>query len=330
MIKSNIALLTGGFSAESNISQLSAAKVYEWIDKTIYNVWLIQISKEDWYFELDGGRKISVDRNDFSLNTDSGKIKFDLAVFFPLHGPPAEDGKIQGYLDMLGIPYTGCGVLTSAISFDKSACKLFLKLTGVAMANSILCKDVDQIAEHQTSIMTTLSFPLFVKPNKNGSSYGISKVMIAEELEMALKKAFQFDDEVIVEEFIEGREFSCGVYELEGQTKALLPTEIISHTGFFDYEAKYMGKSNEVTPADLSVEQTQEMQYWATKLFLALGCKTLSRIDFILKNNTFYFLEANTTPGMTNESLVPQQVRAVGMDVSWFINALIGERLNSK
>jgi D-alanine-D-alanine ligase len=330
MIKSNIALLTGGFSAESNISQLSAAKVYEWIDKTIYNVWLIQISKEDWYFESDGGRKISVDRNDFSLNTDAGKIKFDLAVFFPLHGPPAEDGKIQGYLDMLGIPYTGCGVLTSAISFDKSACKLFLKPTGVAMANSILCKDVNLVAVHQTTIMASLSFPLFVKPNKNGSSYGISKVMIAEELETALKKAFQFDDEVIVEEFIEGREFSCGVYELAGETKALLPTEIISHTGFFDYEAKYMGKSNEVTPADLSAEQTQEIQFWATKLFLALGCKTLSRIDFILKNNTFYFLEANTTPGMTNESLVPQQVRAVGMDVSWFINALIGERLNSK
>ena len=171
---------------------------------------------------------------------------------------------------------------------------------------------------------------VFVKPNKNGSSYGISKVIIIDELEAALKKAFQFDNEVIVEEFIEGREFSCGVYELQGETKALLPTEIISHTGFFDYEAKYMGKSNEVTPADLSLEKTKEIQYWATKLFLALGCKTLSRFDFILNNGTFYFLEANTTPGMTNESLVPQQVRAVGMDVSWFINALIGERLNSK
>jgi len=327
MSKPNIALLTGGFSAESNISLLSAVKVHEWIDKTKYNVWLIHITITDWFYEDAEGTQISIDKNDFSLQTDSGKITFQLAVFFPLHGPPAEDGKIQGYFDMLGIDYTGCGVLASAISFDKSACKVFLKPTGVAMAKSVLGVNTSSISKITSEVFSNLSLPVFVKPNKNGSSYGVTKVINQDELEGALNKAFNFDDEVIVEEFIEGREFSCGVYSLNGEIMALPPTEIISQTGFFDYEAKYLGKSREVTPAELSVLETEEIQRWAKTVFISLGCKTLSRIDFILKSNVFYFLEANTTPGMTNESLVPQQVRSAGMDVAWFINSLITERL---
>ena len=329
MTKPNIALLKGGFSAEVNISLLSAVKVHEWIDKSVYNVWLINISQDDWYYESENGTKISVDRDYFSLTTEKEKIHFQLAVFFPLHGPPAEDGKIQGYFDMLQIPYTGCGVLASALSFDKAACKVFLKQTQVAMANSVLCIDKKLSAAHILEIENRLSLPVFVKPNKNGSSYGVTKVMKTEDLEAGLKKAFDFDEEVIVEEFISGREFSCGVYILNGETIPLPPTEIISQTDFFDYDAKYMGKSKEVTPADLSKEQTLEIQAWSKKIFIALGCKTLSRVDFILNGNTFYFLEANTTPGMTNESLVPQQVRAAGMDVAWFINSLIGERLEA-
>ena len=329
MDKINIALLTGGFSAESNISLLSAHKVYEWIDKSIYNVWLIHITIEDWFYTFDDGSVASINKNDFSLNMPTGKVNFQLAAFFPLHGPPAEDGKIQGYFDMLDIPYTGCGVLASAISFDKAACKVFLEKTQVAMAKSVLCIDKNLINNHVLEISSQLLLPVFVKPNKNGSSYGVTKVHKLEELETALQKAFNFDDEVIVEEFIAGREFSCGVYELEGKTVALPPTEIISQKDFFDYEAKYLGKSNEVTPADLTKEQTLEIQHWSKKVFIALGCKTLSRIDFILNGSTFYFLEANTTPGMTNESLVPQQVRAAGMNVAWFINSLIAERLKA-
>ncbi|MFM9945376.1 MAG: D-alanine--D-alanine ligase, partial [Bacteroidia bacterium] len=279
--------------------------------------------------KTNDGLDISIDKNDFSLDLPSGKITFQLAAFFPLHGPPAEDGKIQGYFDMLNIPYTGCGVLASSISFDKTACKVYLKYTQVAMAKSVLCIDKNLIDKHTLEIKNKLLLPVFVKPNKNGSSYGVSKVHELEELEAALTKAFNFDNEVIVEEFIKGREFSCGVYELKGETIALPPTEIISQTDFFDYDAKYMGKSNEVTPADLSKEQTLEIQRWSKKIFLALGCKTLSRIDFILNEGKFYFLEANTTPGMTNESLVPQQVRAAGMDVAWFINSLIAERLKA-
>jgi D-alanine-D-alanine ligase len=329
MNKTNIAVLTGGFSAESNISLLSSVKVLEWIDKSTYNAWLVHISKQSWSVELADGAKVDVDRNDFSFRLNGEKVQFNFAVFFPLHGPPAEDGKIQGYLDMLNIPYTGCGVLASSVSFDKSACKLYLAHTGVAMARSVLCYKNDSVSSNTALISGKLELPVFVKPNKNGSSYGVTKVKHASELAAALIKAFDFDDEVIVEEFIEGREFSCGVYTLKGETTSLPPTEIISETDFFDYEAKYLGKSNEVTPADLSPEKTLEMQQWAKKIFLALGCKTLSRIDFILKGDTFYFLEANTTPGMTNESLVPQQVRAAGMDVSWFINALIADRLAS-
>ena len=328
MTKPNIAILTGGFSAESNISLLSAKKIHEWIDSKTYNSYLIYITEEDWFYETEGGRKISINKNDFSLPLDSGNVNFQLVTFFPLHGPPAEDGKIQGYLDMLKIPYTGCGVLASAISFDKAACKTYIKDTDVAMAKSVLCVNRKLIKNHELEITTQLMLPVFVKPNKNGSSYGVTKVHHIDDLGEALEKAFNFDDEVIVEEFIEGREFSCGVYELNGETVALPPTEIISQTDFFDYEAKYLGKSSEVTPAELSNEQTREMQHWAKKLFIAVGCKTLSRIDFILKGDTFYFLEVNTTPGMTNESLVPQQVRAAGMNVSWFINSLIAERLN--
>jgi len=329
MNKLNIALLTGGFSAESNISLLSAVKVYEWIDKSVYNVWLITLTPDEWFYEDESGAKTSVDKNDFSILINKEKINFHLAVFFPLHGPPAEDGKIQAYFDMLNIPYTGCGVLASAISFDKSACKIFIEKTGVAMARSVLCLRETSLFDCTALILRSLSLPVFIKPNKNGSSYGVTKVLRESEIEEGLIKAFEFDDEVIIEEYIEGREFSCGVYVLNGKVIALPPTEIISTTGFFDYEAKYMGKSKEVTPAELSVEETSEMQMWSKKIFIALGCKTLSRIDFILKGNVFYFLEANTTPGMTNESLVPQQVRAAGMDVAWFINSLIAERLEA-
>ena len=329
MTQPNIAVLTGGYSAESNISLLSAAKVQEWIDKTLYKVWLIYITPEDWFYKADDGSISSINRNDFSLSLPSGKVTFQLAVFFPLHGSPAEDGKIQGYFDMLNIPYTGCGVLASAISFDKAACKQYLKTTQVAMAQSVLCLHSNQIDSHIAKISKNLNYPVFVKPNKNGSSYGVTKVYKLDELALALEKAFKFDSEVIVEEFISGREFSCGVYELNGQTIALPPTEIISQTDFFDYEAKYMGKSSEVTPADLSETQTLELQNLSKDVFIALGCKTLARIDFILNHQTFYFLEANTTPGMTNESLVPQQVRAAGMDVAWFVNSLINERLKA-
>jgi D-alanine-D-alanine ligase len=329
MSKPNIAILTGGFSAEANISLLSSQKIHEWIDKEDYQVWLIHITESDWYFESEDGVKTSINKNDFSLHLEKSIIHFQLVVFFPLHGPPAEDGKIQGYFDMLKIPYTGCGVLASAISFDKAACKIYLEKTGVAMAKSVLCVHKHLIKNHELEILKQLLLPVFVKPNKNGSSYGVSKVHKAEALTKALEKAFQFDNEVIVEEFIEGREFSCGVYEMKGETIALPPTEIISQTDFFDYEAKYMGKSKEVTPAELTKEETLEIQYWSKKIFIAVGCKTLSRIDFILKDHTFYLLEVNTTPGMTNESLVPQQVRAAGMNVAWFINSLIEERLKA-
>ncbi len=329
MDKINIALLTGGYSAESNISLLSAVKVQEWIDQTHYNVWLIHISKDNWHHRSEDGVVNLIDKNDFSLVTANGKVHFQLVSFFPLHGSPAEDGKIQGYFDMLNIPYTGCGVLASAISFDKAACKQFLKETKVAMAASVLCIDSAHLTHHISNISNQLTLPVFVKPNKNGSSYGVTKVYKTDDLKLALEKAFQFDTEVIVEEFISGREFSCGVYELNGETIALPPTEIISQTDFFDYDAKYMGKSSEVTPADLSDSQTLEIQHWSKKVFIALGCKTLSRIDFILNDKTFYFLETNTTPGMTNESLVPQQVRATGKNLPWFINSLINERLKA-
>lgn len=330
MSKPKIAILTEGFSAESNISLLSAKKFHEWIDKSIYEPYFVHITEELWYVKFENEERSEINKNDFSFMENGKAVHFDLATFFPLHGPPAEDGKIQGYLDMLKIPYTGCGVLSSALSFDKSACKDFLRNRGIMMAKSILCLDPMDTRAVREEIEKNLSLPLFIKPNKNGSSYGVSKIYDWAKLEEAIQKAFDFDSEVIVEEFIAGREFSCGVYQLAGETKALPPTEIISETDFFDYNAKYLGKSNEVTPADLSVELTRQIQHLSLTVFKALACKTLSRMDFILKEGSFYFLEANTTPGITNESLVPQQLRAAGIDVPTFFNSILAERLKSK
>ena len=329
MKKPNIALLTGGFSAEANISELSAVKVFEWIDKQKYEVYLIHITPEKWFYK-DKINEYIIDKNDFSLLISNKKIKFDLAVFFPLHGPPAEDGKIQAYFDLIEVPYTGCNMLSSAITFNKHACKTYIDNTGVAMAKSIICNKQNGVEISIKNIENSLKLPVFVKPNKNGSSYGVSKVKEKDKLNEALLKSFKYDDEVIVEEYIVGREFSCGVYQLNGETIALPPTEIISQTEFFDYEAKYLGKSREVTPADLTLSQTQEIQKWAINIFKAVACSTLSRIDFILNNEIFYFLEVNTTPGMTNESIVPQQVRAAGLKVDEFINNLIEEKLRER
>ncbi|MCB9252698.1 MAG: D-alanine--D-alanine ligase [Flavobacteriales bacterium] len=327
MGKINLALLTGGYEAESNISLLSSINVFEWLDKTRFDVKLIVVEPGDWYWENENKQRFSVDKNDFSLNLNDRKIKFDLAVFFPLHGTPAEDGKLQAYFDLLKVRYTGCNVLCSSLTFDKDACKKFLSGTGIKMARSILCKHKERIQEHLIRVKTELNMPVFVKPNKHGSSYGVTRVESFDQLEEALYKSFGFDSEVMVEEFIEGREFSCGAYELNGEVVSLPPTEIISSTGFFDYEAKYLGKSKEITPADLSPELTRKIRELTGLIFVETNCSAMARVDFILKGDDFYFLEINTVPGMTAESILPQQVKAMGQSIEWLLNALIDERL---
>jgi len=323
MSQKNIALLAGGFTGEYEVSVNSAQNIKSNLDASKYNVYTIFINRDTWFCEA-GNEKVEVDKNDFSLTLDKKKIKFDFA-FITIHGTPGEDGKLQGYLDMLGIPYNTCDATTSAITMNKAYTKAIVHgIHGLHTARSMQLFHSDM---HDVStIASNLKFPLFIKPNNGGSSVGMSKVYNVAGLAEALEKAFHEDSQVLVEEFIKGREYSIGVARLNGHITVLPATEIISSKDFFDYEAKYTpGVSQEITPADLSAEQNELISSIVTEVYLRLNCKGMVRIDFIILENTgeFYFIEINTTPGQSANSLVPQQVRAAGMNLGEFYGELI-------
>jgi len=319
----NIALLAGGFSGEYEVSVNSAQNIKANLDPAKYSVYTILINRDRWFYESEDGQT-DVDKNDFSITLKGQKIKFDFA-FITVHGTPGEDGKLQGYFDMLSIPYNTCDATTSAITMNKAYTKAIVHgIHGLNTARSM------QLFRHDlhdiSGIAATLKFPLFIKPNNGGSSVGMSKVYNAAGLAEALDKAFHEDDQVLVEEFIKGREFSIGVARLKGHITVLPATEIISSKDFFDYEAKYTpGVSKEITPADLSAEQNELVHSIVTEVYLRLNCKGMVRIDFIFEETSgnFYFIEVNTTPGQSASSLVPQQVRAAGMNVGEFYGELI-------
>jgi D-alanine-D-alanine ligase len=267
---------------------------------------------------------IDVDKNDFTITVQGEKIKFDFA-FITIHGTPGEDGKLQGYFDMLGIPYNTCDATTSGITMNKAYTKTIVNgIHGLHTAHSMRLFEKDM---HDVAIIAaTLKFPLFIKPNNGGSSVGMSKVYNVATLPEALKKAFHEDEQILVEEFIKGREFSIGIARLHGKITVLPATEIITSKDFFDYEAKYTsGVTEEVTPADLTTEQNERIARIVTEVYSRLNCKGMVRIDFILLEGTndFYFIEVNTTPGQSANSLIPQQVRANGMDLGEFYSLLI-------
>ncbi len=324
MTKSRIAILTGGYSAEANISVKSAKTVLHHIDSNLFETYLIVISKEKWVHIDANQHEFSIDKNDFSLTLNQQKINFDL-VFFALHGTPAEDGKIQGYFDMLGLKYCGSNMMEMALSFDKAATKKYLKSVNVLMAESNLYYKQESIFDIVMHISLHMKMPVFVKPNKNGSSYGITKVNEIKELEASIINGFKYDNELIVEAFISGREMTCGVYQFDDTITALAPTEIKSQNDFFDYKAKYLGESEEVTPAEISPELTKKIQEISIHIFRELGLKSHARIDFIMHEDEFYFLEANTIPGLTDESLIPQQVAHAGWVLKDFFTAIIQE-----
>jgi len=323
MTKKNIALLAGGFTGEYDVSINSAKNIAGNLDVAKYNVYTVLISRERWYCEAAGGA-VDIDKNDFSVTLNGEKIKFDFA-FITVHGTPGEDGKLQGYLDMLGIPYNTCDATTSAVTMNKAYTKAIVEgIHGLHTARSLRLFERDM---HDVAIVAaSLKFPLFIKPNNGGSSVGMSKVHNAAGLPNALKKAFNEDDQVLVEEFISGREFSIGVAHLHGKIKVLPATEIISSREFFDYEAKYSpGISQEITPADLPASKIAEIAEIVTEIYLRLNCKGMVRIDFILEEGTdnFYFIEINTTPGQSAASLIPQQVKAAGLNLPDFYGELI-------
>jgi len=319
----NIALIAGGYTGEYEVSINSAKNIAANLDPAKYSVYTILIGRDRWYYGAENG-PVDVDKNDFSLTFDGEKVKFDFA-FITIHGTPGEDGKLQGYLDMLGIPYNTCDTTTSAITMNKAFTKAIVEgIHGLHTARSLRLFERDM---HDVAIVAaSLKFPLFIKPNNGGSSVGMSKVHNVAGLPEALKKAFNEDSQILVEEFIKGREFSIGIARLHGTLKVLPASEIISSKEFFDYEAKYSpGVSEEITPADLPPAKMEEIAEIVTEIYMRLNCKGMVRVDFILLegSNDFYFIEVNTTPGQSSASLIPQQVRAAGMNLMEFYGELI-------
>ena len=325
-MKKKIALVTGGFTGESVISLKSAAVVEKTIDRARYEVFTIYIYPGNWYYLTPSWEKIAVDLNDFSLQLGEKKITFD-GVFTILHGSPGEDGKLAGYFDLLGIPYTTCDQLTSAITMNKGYTKAIVQtIPELQVARSMQLFEQEVIAASR--IQEELQLPLFIKPNNGGSSIGMSKVKTWEELPEALDKAFAEDSQVLVEEFVSGREFSVGIFKENGMITVLPATEIVSSREFFDYEAKYVpGVCEEITPGRMNSEEIARVERIAKKVYAVLNCKGAVRIDYFLQEETgaFYFIEINTVQGQTETSLISQQVRAMGMDVSHFYTLLIEE-----
>ena len=315
-MKKNIALVMGGYSGEHNISIASGNQVYGQLDHTKYNVYKIVVERQGWYW-LDVEERRPVDRGDFTVTAGGRKVHFDLA-FIIIHGNPGENGVLQGYFDMLGIRYTTCGFYTSALTFQKGYCNPVVRGFGVVKVarSELLYGEPDQQA--CDDLLCRLGLPVFVKPAAGGSSVATTKVKEADALLPAIREAFREDKAVLVEEFIKGREFDCGVFrKADGELLVFPVTEIIPTGGheFFDYEAKYDGFSNEVTPAECPESLAREVQETSLKLYERLGCKGIVRFDYIHDTaaNELYFLEVNTIPGQSAESIVPKQARAMGI-----------------
>lgn len=323
-MKKKIALVTGGYSGEAVISYKSARTIFNNLDKAKYDVYIIDISRAGWFYDHEDGQKSPVNRENFTLTIGTEVLRFD-AVFVGLHGTPGEDGKLQGYFDMLGLPYTSCNAATSALTFNKRYTVAVAAMAGIHVAKSVhLFRHAPQDVN---GVLDRLKLPVFVKPNNGGSSIGMSKVNAGGDLAAALQKAFAEDDQVLVEEMITGREFTVGVYRAGGSIQVLPITEIIAHNEFFDFEAKYEGKSSEVTPADIHASWKTNLEDAARRIYEVFNCSGVVRIDFIYSDSGPYMLEINTVPGQSEASVIPQQVRAAGGNLQEFYGALIEQAL---
>jgi D-alanine-D-alanine ligase len=327
-MKKNIAVLYGGNSSEFEVSVNSGKQVSAHIDRTRYNVYEILLMGESWAVKTEGGKKmIEVNKSDFSFICNGEKIKFDAAVIV-IHGTPGEDGLLQSYFEMMNIPFTSCNAFVSTLTFNKYATKCFLRDAGVKMAKEVYIRKGDPIDCDEME--RKLGFPMFVKPNASGSSYGVTKVKTAKDMKRAFDEAFAESDAVIVEEYIAGRELQQGVFKTEKDRHILPVTEILTKNEFFDYDAKYNGQSEEITPADITPELASRIGEQSSLLYDYLGCKGIVRVDYIVKEGDIYFLEINTIPGMSEQSIVPQQIRAAGMDLTDTFTLLIEDSLQRK
>lgn len=328
-MKIKVALVTGGYSSEAEISYKSAKTVLNALDKEKFEVYQIDIHPTGWWYENAVGEEVAVDKADFSIVEGAEKIKFDVALMC-IHGTPGEDGKLQGYFDMIGLPYTSCDTATSALTFNKRYTVAVAGFGGVGVAKSLHLFKENTLSTAE--ILANLKLPLFVKPNNGGSSFGISKVNQAEALPIALEKAFKEDTQILIEEFISGREFTIGVFKSKGKITVLPITEIKTENEFFDYEAKYQGKSKEITPADIPTKMYEELTAAAQKVYAILNCRGVVRIDFIYDEvaEKAYMLEVNTVPGQSEASVIPQQVKAMGWTLTEFYGWIIEDCLEKK
>jgi len=323
-MKKNIAIIMGGYSSEYQISLKSGNVVYDYLDHTKYTAYRILILKEKWVYVDADDYEHPINRNDFSIAMTDDKITFD-CVFNAIHGTPGEDGLMQSYFELLQIPQTSCDYYQSALTFNKRDLLSVLKPYGIKAAESYYLNLGDVIDEE--AIVSKVGLPCFVKANKAGSSFGISKVYKKEALKSAIENAYKEDDEIIIEAFLDGTEVSVGVIKYQGKTKVLPITEIVSENDFFDYEAKYQGKSIEITPARISVAQENQVSEIARKAYDVLKMTGYSRSEFIFMNNEPFMLEMNTTPGLTTESILPQQAKAAGIGLSELFESAILEAL---
>ena len=324
-MKKNIAIVTGGDSSEIVISLKSAEQVRQCIDNEDFQPFIVYIKGDDWHVVMEDGSEYPVNRHDFTFQLNELTIGFDFA-FLAMHGPPGEDGKLQAYFDLIGIPYSTSGALSLAMTFNKNATKKFLSGHAIKMADSILIKKGDLYDPGK--IIETLGLPCFIKPNCGGSSFGVSKINHADSLDKAIKEAMTEDDEVLIEAFIDGSELTCGLVKFGGDELIFPVCEVVSKKDFFDYEAKYTeGMADEIVPAQIPDVLAGDCRFQASKIYSLLDCRGIVRVDFINKNGELYFLELNGIPGMTKESIVPKMIRAHGLTEAEVYRRIIEELL---
>ena len=324
MTKKNIGVIMGGHTSEVGISLKSGQVVCDTLDKNLYQVYPIHILKDKWVAIAEDGAEQAIDRSDFTLNTGEQKITFD-CVFNAIHGDPGENGYIQAYLELLGIPQTACDMYQAALTYNKRDCLAVLRSYGVKTAKFYYLNQGDAIDADQ--IIERVGLPCFVKANKAGSSFGVSKVSAREDLLPAIESSFKEDDEILIESFLDGTEVSVGVITYKGEVRVMPITEIVTENDFFDYEAKYLGKSQEITPARISDEEERKVSEAAKRIYTILRMKGFSRSEFIFVDGEPHFLEINTVPGLTRESILPQQARVAGITLGELFESAIEEAL---
>ena len=321
-MKRIIAIAAGGDTSEYEVSLRSAQGIYSFLDKERYTPYIVQMRGTDWHVQLEDGGLAPIDRNDFSFRLpDGSKVNFDF-VYITIHGTPGEDGLLQGYLDMLHLPYSCCGVLPASLTYNKFACNQYLHAFGVRIADSLLLRRGQTISDDE--VVQKIGLPCFIKPNLGGSSFGVTKVKTPAEIQPALAKAREESPETVIEAFMNGTEITCGCYKTRQHSVVLPITEVVSHHEYFDYDAKYCGDSDEVTPARIPDELADRVKQLTSAIYDILGATGIIRVDYIItEGSKINLLEVNTTPGMTATSFIPQQVRAAGMTMQEVMTDII-------